>query len=86
MIIKYDKKYPLPIKPLLNTFSLIAFFKGFLESITFPAAVDHMRFVSYSIQQSSGCPDGTATEPMPFLASENINDWVRWNQERDKKN
>jgi len=30
--------------------AMTAFFKGFLKSVTFPGTVDHMRFVSYSIE------------------------------------
>jgi hypothetical protein len=48
--------------------------------------MEEWTYIVKSMQQIIIRPDGTPTKPMPFLASEDINDWVRWNQERDKKN
>ena len=49
-------------------------------------SMEEWTYIVKSMQQIIIRPDGTPTKPMPFLASEDINDWVRWNQERDKKN
>ena len=51
-----------------------------------PVSMEEWTYIVKSMQQIFIRPDGTPTKPMPFLASEDINDWVRWNQERDKKN
>ena len=51
-----------------------------------PVSMEDWTYIVKSMQQIIVRPDGTATKPMPFLASEDLNDWVRWNQERDKKN
>jgi hypothetical protein len=49
-------------------------------------SMEEWTYIVKSMQQIFIRPDGTPTKPMPFLAIEDINDWVRWNQERDKKN
>jgi len=49
-------------------------------------SMEEWTYIVKSMQQIIIRPDGTPTKPMPFLASEDLNDWVRWNQERDKKN
>jgi hypothetical protein len=49
-------------------------------------SMEEWTYIVKSMQQIIVLPDGTPTKPMPFLAIEDINDWVRWNQERDKKN
>lgn len=51
-----------------------------------PVSMEEWTYIVKSMQQIIVQPDGTATKPMLFLASEDLNDWVRWNQERDKKN
>jgi hypothetical protein len=51
-----------------------------------PVSMEEWTYIVKSMQQIFIRPDGTPTKPMPFLAIEDINDWVRWNQERDKKN
>jgi len=48
--------------------------------------MEEWTYIVKSMQQIIILPDGTATKPMPFLAGEDLNDWVRWNQERDQKN
>jgi len=50
-----------------------------------PVSMEEWTYIVKSMQQIIVRPDGTATKPMPFLASEDLNDWVRWNQERDNK-
>ena len=51
-----------------------------------PVSMEEWTYIIKSMQQIFIRPDGTPTKPMPFLAIEDINEWVRWNQERDKKN
>jgi len=51
-----------------------------------PVSMEEWTYIVKSMQQIIIRPDGTPTKPMPFLAIEDINDWVRWNHERDKKN
>ena len=51
-----------------------------------PVSMEEWTYIVKSMQQIFIRPDGTPAKPMPFLAIEDINDWVRWNQERDKKN
>ena len=48
-------------------------------------SMEEWTYIVKSMQQIIIRPDGTPTKPMPFLAGEDLNDWVRWNQERDKK-
>ena len=38
-----------------------------------------------SFQQITISPEGTASEPQDFNAKQDLDDWVRWNQERDKQ-
>jgi len=49
-------------------------------------SMEEWTYIVKSMQQIIILPDGTPTKPVPFLASEDANDWVLWNQERDKKN
>jgi hypothetical protein len=51
-----------------------------------PVSMEEWTYIVKSMQQITILPDGTPTKPMPFLASEDINEWVLWNQELDKKN
>ncbi len=45
---------------------------------------DEWQIILKSMQQVTVRPDGSATKPFPFMESEDYNDWVRWNRERDK--
>ncbi|MBW2569275.1 MAG: FecR domain-containing protein [Deltaproteobacteria bacterium] len=48
-------------------------------------SMEEWTYIVKSMQQIIIQPDGTATKPMPFMAIEDLNDWVRWNQKLDKK-
>jgi hypothetical protein len=38
-----------------------------------------------AMQQISISPQGVASQPQDFTPQQDMDDWVRWNQERDKQ-
>ena len=49
-----------------------------------PVSMEEWTYIVRSMQQIFIYPDGRATKPVPFVAAEDLNDWVRWNQSLDK--
>lgn len=49
-----------------------------------PVSVEEWTYIVKSMQQITIKPDGEVTKPFPFSQSEDMSDWVRWNQARDK--
>jgi len=49
-----------------------------------PVSQEEWTYILKALQQIDIRPDGTATKPFRFNVKEDLNDWVRWNQERDK--
>jgi len=48
-----------------------------------PVSMQEWTYIVTSMQQIIIQPDGTATKPFGFSAKEDLDDWVRWNQQRD---
>ena len=49
-----------------------------------PVTMEAWTYIVKALQQINIRPDGTATKPVRFSIKDDLNDWVRWNQERDK--
>ncbi|MBU0987316.1 MAG: FecR domain-containing protein [Proteobacteria bacterium] len=49
-----------------------------------PVSMEEWTYIVGALQQIDIRPDGTATKPFRFNIQEDLNDWVRWNQQRDK--
>jgi hypothetical protein len=49
-----------------------------------PVSMEEWTYIVKALQQINIRPDGTATKPFRFSIKDDLNDWVRWNQERDK--
>lgn len=49
-----------------------------------PVSAGEWVYIVGPMQQLAIRADGTASEPAPFSAEEEMNDWVRWNRLRDK--
>ena len=47
--------------------------------------MEEWQVIVRSMQQISISPQGVASPPQDFTAQEDADDWVKWNQERDKK-
>ena len=50
-----------------------------------PVSMEEWTYIVKAMQQIVVRPDGTATKPFRFSPEEDLNDWVRWNKERDEK-
>jgi ferric-dicitrate binding protein FerR (iron transport regulator) len=48
-----------------------------------PVTMEEWTYILKALQQINIRPDGTATKPFRFSIKDDLNDWVRWNQERD---
>jgi len=46
-------------------------------------SLEEWTYIVKSMQQIIVHPDGKATEPFGFSAEQDLDDWVRWNQQRD---
>jgi hypothetical protein len=49
-----------------------------------PVSQEEWTYIVKALQQINIQPDGTAMKPFRFDIKEDLNDWVRWNQERDE--
>jgi FecR protein len=49
-----------------------------------PVSMEEWTYIVKSLQQIDINPDGTASKPFRFDIREDLNDWVLWNQQRDK--
>ena len=49
-----------------------------------PVTMEEWTYIVKSLQQINIRPDGTVTKPFRFDIKKDLNDWVRWNQERDQ--
>ena len=49
-----------------------------------PVSMAEWTYIVRSMQQIVINPDGSATKPFMFTIDADMNDWVRWNQSRDK--
>ena len=49
-----------------------------------PVSMGEWTYIVKSMQQITVRPDGTTTKPFRFSPEEDLNDWVRWNKERDE--
>ncbi len=50
-----------------------------------PVSVEEWTFIVGALQQIDIRPDGTVTKPFRFSIKDDLNDWVIWNQKRDKE-
>ena len=48
-----------------------------------PVSMEDWTYIVKSMQQMIIRPDGTTTKPFRFSPEEDLDDWVRWNQQRD---
>ncbi len=49
-----------------------------------PVSMEEWTFIVKALQQINIRPDGTVTKPFRFNIKDDLNDWVVWNQNRDK--
>ncbi len=49
-----------------------------------PVSMKEWTFILKALQQINIRPDGSVTKPFRFSIKDDLNDWVRWNQERDR--
>ncbi|MDP2646946.1 MAG: FecR family protein [Desulfobacterales bacterium] len=49
-----------------------------------PVTMEQWTYLVGALQQITVSPDGTATAPFRFSIDEDLNDWVRWNRQRDE--
>jgi len=49
-----------------------------------PVSMEEWTYIVRSLQQINIRPDGTAAKPFRFDIAADLNDWVRWNQTRNK--
>jgi len=50
-----------------------------------PVTMQEWTYIVRAMQQIVVFPDGTVKKPFRFTLAEDMNDWVRWNQMRDKQ-
>jgi len=50
-----------------------------------PVSMEEWTYIVRAMQQIVVRPDGTPTKPFRFSPAEDLNDWVRWNKERDEQ-
>jgi len=47
--------------------------------------MEEWTYIVKAMQQIVVNPDGSTTKPFRFSPEADLNDWVRWNRERDKQ-
>ena len=47
-------------------------------------SMEEWTYILKALQQINIRPDGSATKPFRFSIEEDLNDWVRWNQQLDE--